>query len=44
MMTRGPDAGSVITTTKSLIEGAMVNRSFRKSVIPPSSVIDTHDV
>lgn len=44
MIIRGPDAGRVITTTKTLIEAAMMNRSFRKSAIPPSSATDTHDV
>ncbi len=43
MIIRGPDARRVITTTKTLIKGAVMNRSFRKSAIPPSSAIDTHD-
>ena len=34
--------GSEITTTKTLIEGAMVKRSFRKSALLPSSAVDTH--
>lgn len=41
MIMQGPDTGSVITTTKTVIEVAMVNRSFRKSATPPSSVTDT---
>lgn len=39
MIIQGPDAESVITTTKTLIEGAMVNRSFRKSAILPLSAV-----
>lgn len=42
--TRPIDAGSMITTTKTLMEGVIVNRSFRKSALLPSCANDTHDV
>lgn len=44
MIIRDPDAGNVITTTKTLIEGAVVNRSFRKSAVPPSSAHMVYDI
>lgn len=44
MVIQGPDDRSVITTTKTLMEGEIVNRSFRQSAIPPPSATDTHDV